>query len=70
VVDDNYVAGWFHEYLAKILQEAYEKVKRGEEVRIILEVPPRHGKRELATIKFPAWVLGQSSGYPIIVSNS
>ena len=68
-VDDNYVAGWFHEHLASILQKAYEQVKAGQEIRIILEVPPRHGKSELGTIKFPAWVLGQSPSYPIITAS-
>lgn len=67
--DENYISSWFHEHLASILQNAYEQVKQGKEVRIILEVPPRHGKSELATIKLPAWVLGQSPEFPIIVSS-
>lgn len=67
--DENYRPNWFHEKLARILQKAYEDVKEGKEVRIILEVPPRHGKSEQATIKFPAWILGQSPEYPIIVSS-
>jgi predicted phage terminase large subunit-like protein len=37
--------------------------------RIILEVPPRHGKSELATIKFPAQTLGIHPEWPIIVSS-
>lgn len=67
--DEFYRPNWFHVKLAGILQKAYEDVKAGKEVRIIIEVPPRHGKSEQATIKFPAWVLGQSPEYPIIVSS-
>lgn len=31
----------------------------GEEKRIIIEMPPRHGKSELSTVHFPAWYLGK-----------
>ena len=68
-VDKGYRAGWFHELLANILQQVYSKVIQGEEVRLILEVPPQHGKSELSTIKFPAWVLGKNPEIPIIVSS-
>lgn len=68
-VDPNYELTWFHREIAYALQQAYDKVERGEKARIILEVPPRHGKSELATIKFPAWSLGKSPHIPIIVSS-
>jgi hypothetical protein len=41
----------------------------GQKARIILELPPRHGKSELATIKFPAWALGKHPELPFIVSS-
>jgi len=59
----------FHETLAGIFQSAFESVERGENVRIILECPPRHGKSEIATKKFPAWSLGHHPEWPIIVSS-
>jgi hypothetical protein len=67
--DQNYQDTWFHETLATILQSAKEKLERGENVRIILTVPPRHGKTELTTKKFPAWILGDHPEWPIIVSS-
>ena len=67
--DPKYQDTWFHEALAAVLQGVVEKIKRGEDVRIIIECPPRHGKSELATKKFPAWVLGQCPDWPIIVSS-
>jgi hypothetical protein len=67
--DPNYEDTWFHESLAAILQAAVAKVEKGEDVRIILTVPPRHGKSELTTKKFPAWALGHHPEWPIIVTS-
>lgn len=50
---------WFHEYIAKVLTELLEKIKRNEKVRLILTVPPRHGKSQMSSIYFPAWALGK-----------
>jgi hypothetical protein len=36
-----------------------ERVERGEIDRLMLNVPPRHGKSELASRRFPAWFLGK-----------
>jgi len=41
------------------LQTALEQVKNKEKARIILTLPPRHGKTQLASIYFPAWALGK-----------
>lgn len=67
--DSNYQDTWFHESMAVIFQSALKKVENGEDVRIILTVPPRHGKSELATKKFPAWMLGKHPEWPIIVAS-
>lgn len=67
--DTNYQDSWFHEVLASILQSALEKVEQGENVRIILECPPRHGKSELTTKKFPAWILGHHPDWPVLVAS-
>jgi hypothetical protein len=67
--DPLYQDTWFHETLATILQSALAKVENGEDVRIILTVPPRHGKSELATKKFPSWALGKHPEWPIIVTS-
>lgn len=67
--DSAYQDTWFHETVAAILQNALKEVEEGRDVRIILDCPPRHGKSELATKKFPAWVLGHHPDWPIIVSS-
>src|SRR5690242_6498529 len=68
-IDKNYQDTWFHETLAVILQSAMEKVEKGEDVRIIFTIPPRHGKSEISTKKFPSWVLGHHPDWPIMVGS-
>lgn len=68
-VDPLYQDTPFHEALAEVLQWALEEVEQGRDARIILECPPRHGKSELATKKFPAFILGKHPEWPIIVSS-
>jgi len=43
----------------KIICDALTKVFRGECKRLIINVPPRYSKTELAVINFIAWCLGQ-----------
>ena len=38
---------------------ALEQVERGTYQRLIISMPPRHGKSELASRRFPAWFLGK-----------
>lgn len=43
----------------RIIAEQLERVERGEVDRLMLLVPPRHGKSELASKRFPAFFLGR-----------
>jgi hypothetical protein len=66
VVDKKYQMNWHHEVIADKLQRAYERLKSGQSTKLIFELPPRHGKSEEISIKFPAWVLGKDPTLPII----
>jgi hypothetical protein len=68
-IDENYQDTWFHESIASVLELALEKIERGEDARIILEIPPQCGKSYLATQLFPAWVLGKHPDWPIMVGS-
>lgn len=57
-----YRPNWHHEIIAKKLEEVEEGVCK----RLMLFMPPRHGKSELATKKFPAWYLGRNPHREII----
>ena len=50
-----YEAAAIHHQIA----EQLERVARNEVDRLMLLVPPRHGKSELASRRFPAWYLGR-----------
>lgn len=43
----------------EIIGEALEKVEQGKILRLIITMPPRHGKSELASKRFPPWFLGR-----------
>ena len=60
-----YEPSWLHEQIA----EKLEAVERGEIKRLIICVPPRHGKSELGSINFPAWCLGKNPARAVIVSS-
>lgn len=57
-----YQVTWYHRVLAKKLEMLY----RGDFHRLIVNMPPRHGKSELTTRRFPAWVLGKNPDERII----
>ena len=53
----------------QILADALEKVERREIDRLIVSMPPRHGKSELCSIRFPAWYLGRNPEHRIIAAS-
>ena len=46
-----------------------EAVERGEIDRLMIFMPPRHGKSELASRRFPAWYLGRNPQKSIIAAS-
>jgi predicted phage terminase large subunit-like protein len=49
--------------------EKLEAVERGEIDRLMIFMPPRHGKSELASKRFPAWCLGRNPRRQIIAAS-
>ncbi len=49
-----------------ILADKLEAVERGEIKRLMVFMPPRHGKSELCSIRLPAWYLGRNQQNQII----
>ena len=43
----------------QLIAEQLERVERGEIDRLMLLIPPRHGKSELASKSMPAWSIGR-----------
>jgi predicted phage terminase large subunit-like protein len=51
------------------IAEALERVERGECKRLMIFMPPRHGKSELASRRFPAWFMGRHPERSIIAAS-
>lgn len=53
----------------KLIAEKLEAVERGDIKRLILQVPPRHGKSEICSRNFPSWYLGRNPDHNFIVAS-
>lgn len=53
----------------KLIAEALERVMRGEIKRLIICMPPRHGKSELASRRFPSFYMGHHADKQIIAAS-
>jgi predicted phage terminase large subunit-like protein len=51
------------------IAEKLEAVERGEIDRLMIFMPPRHGKSELASKRFPAWYLGRNPSRQVITAS-
>ena len=53
----------------ELVASALEEVERGENDRLIIEMPPRHGKTQLVSVRFPAWALCRDPTRRIIAAS-
>jgi predicted phage terminase large subunit-like protein len=60
-----YKTEWFHEYVANEL----DKVIDEDGARVMIFMPPQHGKSELVSRRFPAQVLGKKPDWNIILGS-
>jgi len=58
-----------HEDICRRLEKFSDDVALGLSPRLMLLMPPRHGKSELASRMFPAWHLGRHPDHEIIASS-
>ncbi len=56
-----YRANWHHRLLANELQD----VVAGKQKRLTVSMPPRHGKTELASIRFAPWYMGHNPTHKV-----
>lgn len=52
----------------RLIARKLEAVERGECKRLMIFMPPRHGKSMLASEFFPAWYLGRNPGHYVIAA--
>lgn len=61
--------GWFNRIIAAELQQFYFDVMAGKQPRLIIQAPPRSGKSELFSRRFPAWAFGQNPNLQMIAAS-
>ena len=62
----SYQAGWVHDDICRRLEKFSRDIVERKSPRLMLLMPPRHGKSELASIRFPAWHLGHNPTHEVI----
>ena len=63
--DDEFVEG----YYLRALCEALTGVALGETTRLIITLPPRHGKSQAVSVAFVAWLLGRNPAEKIVCAS-
>ena len=53
----------------RVLARALERVASGETRRLMIAIPPRHGKSLFASVAFPAWILGRDPTRKVICAS-
>jgi len=61
-----YRAGWFHKDLCERLERFIQDVADGKSPRLMLFVPPRHGKSKIVSEELPAWTFGNHPDFEFI----
>jgi len=64
-----YTWGWFNEMLCERLQQFYQDYLDGKNPRLMIFAPPRSGKSELASRRFPSWLLGIKNSLNVIATS-
>ena len=62
----DYSAGWVHKDICQRLEKFSQDVVDRKSPRLMLFMPPRHGKSTLASIAYPAWHLGRNPKHEFI----
>ncbi len=68
-LDPTYLAGWVHIDICKRLEKFSDDVAKGLSPRLMLLMPPRHGKSRIASMAFPAWHLGRHPNHEFIAAS-
>lgn len=64
-----YQMGWFHKEVCEALDKFLQDVLDKKSPRLILTAPPRHGKSELVSRRFPAYAFGRCPDLQVIATS-
>jgi hypothetical protein len=62
----DYKAGWVHGDLCALLDAFVDGVEQGKRPRLMVWVPPRHGKSHIISRAFPAFLLGKHPEWEVV----
>jgi predicted phage terminase large subunit-like protein len=62
----DYQPGWVHQDICWRLERFSQAVREKKSPRLMLLCPPRSGKSEIASVRFPAWHLGHCPNHEVI----
>lgn len=65
----NYKAGWVHEEICKKLEKFSQDVVDEKSPRLMIFMPPRHGKSFIVSERFPVWHLGRNPTHQILLAS-
>lgn len=64
-----YKAGWVHKDICERLEKFSKDVEQQKSPRLMLFMPPRHGKSFIASERFPVWHLGRNPSHQILLTS-
>lgn len=65
-MNPDYDPGWVHADICARLERFAEAIERKESPRLMIFMPPRHGKSEIGSKTFPGWYLGRNPKHEVI----
>jgi predicted phage terminase large subunit-like protein len=65
----DYISTWFNELICDTLEGLEGDIVNQKDARILVRMPPRAGKTEMISRRFPAWLLGRHPELEIIGSS-
>ena len=62
-INPNYKMKWFHRVIADMCQDFFER----KVDKLIITLPPQHGKSEISSRIFPSWVFGKDPDTQLVL---
>jgi len=66
-VNPEYSPGWVHADICERLEKFASDVENRKSPRLMITMPPRHGKSEIGSKTFPSWYLGRNAKHEVII---
>lgn len=64
-----YIPGWVHRDICRRLKRFSDDVAAKRSPRLIIAMPPRHGKSEIVSRSLPPWHLGRHPTHEVVVAS-